>query len=192
MNHIVRRNGCRAAAFGVILCAAVISSAAQQSPQPDRPAAGSYRVGDFFSDCDGCPRMVVVPAGSFQMGSTAGEQDWAERSGRKRDMLDRERPRHERTISQSFAVGVHEVTREQFFAFVKETGRQSGASCSTLEQTQGKYAREERAGRDWYNSGLPQTGDHPVGCVTWNDAEEFTRWLSARTGQRYRLLSEAE
>lgn len=35
-------------------------------------------------------------------------------------------------------------------------------------------------------------GSHPVVNVSWGDTQDFTRWLSAKTRQRYRLLSEAE
>jgi formylglycine-generating enzyme required for sulfatase activity len=33
---------------------------------------------------------------------------------------------------------------------------------------------------------------HPVSCVSWEEANEYTRWLSQKTGQPYRLPSAAE
>jgi formylglycine-generating enzyme required for sulfatase activity len=45
---------------------------------------------------------------------------------------------------------------------------------------------------DWAAPGFPQTDDHPVVGVTWFDALQYVAWLSAATGKRYRLPSEAE
>ena len=56
--------------------------------------------GDTFKECNECPEMVVVPAGSFMMGSPAGE------AGRTAD----EGPQHQVTIARPFAVGKFEVT----------------------------------------------------------------------------------
>lgn len=56
--------------------------------------------GEVFRDCPTCPQMVVVPAGSFQMGSPSHEEDRAGNEG----------PVHRVTIGQPFAVGVYEVT----------------------------------------------------------------------------------
>ena len=56
--------------------------------------------GATFRDCDACPEMVVVPAGSFMMGSPAHED------GR----YDEEGPVHRVTIPAPFAVGKYEVT----------------------------------------------------------------------------------
>ena len=67
-------------------------------------------VGERFSDCSVCPEMVVVPAGSFLMGSPISEK--------KRD--DDEGPVHRVTIPQPFAVGRYEVTFDQWDACVSE------------------------------------------------------------------------
>ena len=106
--------------------------------------------------------MVIVPAGSFTMGSPVDEV------GR----YSREVPQHQVTISQSFAVGKYEVTRGQFKAFIDAT--------------------EYDAGSAWRNPGFEQTDAHPVVHVSWNDAQAYVDWLSASTKKEYRLLSEAE
>ena len=68
--------------------------------------------GVSFRDCLDCPEMVVVPAGSFTMGSPPGEE------GR----LDREGPQHEVTIARAFAVGKFEVTFAEWDACVTVGG----------------------------------------------------------------------
>ena len=65
--------------------------------------------GTSFSDCDVCPQMVVVPAGTFTMGSPASE------AGRS----DSEGPQHSVTIPVPFAVGVYEVTFAEWDACVR-------------------------------------------------------------------------
>jgi formylglycine-generating enzyme required for sulfatase activity len=45
---------------------------------------------------------------------------------------------------------------------------------------------------NWNNAGYPQTGTHPVVCVSWRDAREYAAWLSHKTGQHYRLPSDSE
>ena len=40
--------------------------------------------------------------------------------------------------------------------------------------------------------GRPPRDDEPVVCVSWFDAKAYTVWLSGKTGERYRLPSEAE
>ena len=136
--------------------------------------------GRRFRDCEGtwCPEMVVVPAGSYMMGSPDSE------AGRGDD----EGPRHRVRIAKPFAVGVNEVTRREFGRFVRETGHSTGDACWTYEDGEWK----ERSGRSWRNPGFSQTDGHPVVCVSWEDAQEYVHWLSRETGERYRLLSEAE
>ena len=126
------------------------------------------QVGDTFRDCATCPEMVVVPSGSFMMGSPASEQ------GR----YDSEGPQHQVSI-QSFAVGKYEVTRGQFAVFVAATGYDAG-NCYILENL------------NWRSLNFEQNDDHPVVCVSWEDAQAYVKWLSEKTGEQYRLLSEAE
>ena len=76
-----------------------------------------------FRDCEGCPEMVVVPEGSFRMGSPESEE--------LRDVD--EGPMHRVTFAHPFAVGVHEVTRGEFARFVEATGRSMGDACWTAE-----------------------------------------------------------
>ncbi len=134
--------------------------------------------GRRFRDCDACPEMVVVPAGSFMMGSPPGEEPRYEDEG----------PRHRVTIAQPFAVGVHEVTRGEFARFVRQTGRSMGNACRIWN----KVGWENRSGLNWHNPGYAQTDRHPVVCVSWEDARTYAVWLSRQTGKHYRLLSESE
>ncbi len=77
--------------------------------------AAARASGTTFRDCADCPQMVVVPAGSFTMGSSSSEP------GR----LDNEGPQHEVTIGYAFAAGRYPVTRDEYARFVAETGRHS-------------------------------------------------------------------
>ena len=131
-----------------------------------------------FRDCAECPEMVVIPAGSFEMGSPESEEGRYANEG----------PAHRVEIGEPFAAGVYEVTREEYGAFVSETGHAGGTSCWVY--TGGEW--KEREGMGWRNPGYAQTGRDPVVCVSWRDAQAYVRWLSGKTGEEYRLLSEAE
>ncbi len=157
------------------------------SPKPQQPAApvvearakaaGQPRPGEVFRDCNDCPEMVVIPAGDFNMGSPSTE------SGH----FDDEGPQH-RVSVMSFAAGKFEVTRGQFAAFVNSTGHNAGNECRMFEG--GKW--EKRSARNWQNPDYSQADNHPVVCVSWDDAKAYTAWLSRKTKHSYRLLSEAE
>ena len=69
------------------------------------------RVGRKFKDCGECPEMVVVPSGSFTMGSPSSEKD-----------RDDEGPRHRVKIGYPLAVGVYEVTFSEWEACVNAGG----------------------------------------------------------------------
>ena len=134
------------------------------------------RPGRVFRDCDGCPEMVVIPAGEFQMGSPASEE------GR----YDGEGPQHGVTVG-SFALGRREVTRSEYAAFVTATGRGSGDGCRVYDREWSTNAQ-----MSWREPGFSQGGGHPVVCVNWRDAQAYAAWLSEETGESYRLPSESE
>jgi formylglycine-generating enzyme required for sulfatase activity len=153
-------------------------------PRPTRPA-GEIFVEPLRAGGEG-PRMVVLPAGRFMMGSPEGE---AERDAD-------EGPRREVAVA-SFALAETEVTRAAFAAFVAATGYRTDAERDS-EGHIGCYAQQPdgswgwMADHNWRNPGFTQGDDHPVACVSWNDARAYANWLAAETGQPYRLPSEAE
>lgn len=141
--------------------AAEIASAQTPIPVPPGPPPGpppspptpTYKPGDIIQDCPDCERVVVVPAGSFDMGSSENYEN----------------PVHHVTIAKPFAIGIHEVTFQEWDLCIESGG------C--------KYRPDDRS---WGR------GDRPVIDVSWLDAKDFAKWLSGRTGQVYRLPSEAE
>ena len=88
--------------------------------------------------------------------------------------------------ADAFAIGRTEVTRGQYAQFVHDTHRPA-ASC-----VEAFHPFSRLRGLKWDHPGFPQTGDHPVVCVSWKDAVAYTAWLSHRTGQAYRLPTESE
>ena len=138
-------------------------------------AAVAQAPGEVFRDCADCPDMVVLPGGSFTMGTDTGPEN--------------ERPAHTVTLA-SFAVARTETTRAQYAAFARETGRGAPGPCFTDADRDGRWQWE--ADRGWADPGFPSGDAYPVTCTNWADAEDFAGWLSRKTGKRYRLLSEAE
>jgi formylglycine-generating enzyme required for sulfatase activity len=153
-----------------------VPKGARLAAGPD-PAAAK-KPGESFRDCPDCPEMVVVPPGSFMMGSPETE------AGREKD----EGPQRRVTITKAFAVGRLEITRAQYAAFATATGRDTPSSCYVLS---GSEVISD-GNSNWRTPSFSQTDAHPVVCVNWEEAQAYVQWLSAQTGRRYRLLSEAE
>ena len=119
---------------------------------------------DTLNDGSKGPEMVVIPAGSFMMGLPSDAKIQYGDEG----------PQRRVTIAESFAVGKFEVTWADWDACVLSGG------CD--------QAGPESAGGD---EGLGK-GQLPLSNVTRDDAEAYSEWLSEKTGEAYRLLSEAE
>lgn len=147
-------------------------------PEPSPPDSFFRSPGTIFRDVEApwCPEMVVIPSGSFVMGSPAAEP------GRQVN----EDPEHLVTIEKPFALGRYPVTRGEFAAFAKETGHE-GRGAYLLKDDIWKL--EEKA--DWLSPGFKQTDRHPVVCVSHEDALTYLAWLSDKTSERYDLPSEA-
>ncbi|AVP98944.1 sulfatase-modifying factor protein [Ahniella affigens] len=152
---------------------------------------GNYQPGETFSDnfldrSATSPTMVVIPIGTFSMGSDEQEP------GRHGN----EGPRHLVRIEQPFALARTETTVSQFRKFVNATKYVTDAEkvgeASQYDEKTGRITRQRDINwRNDYLGGRAKTSD-PVLYVSWNDAMAFAEWLSRSTGQRYRLPSEAE
>jgi len=129
--------------------------------------------------------MVVVPQGKFIMGASAGEE---EREDLPNQVRGRSVPQHLITIRHKLAIAKFDVTRDEYAQFVAETNRPDPDSCVTLNASGAFIATNG----NWHSPGFPQTGRDPVVCVSWDDAQAYVAWLSAKTGHVYRLPTEAE
>ncbi|MBS0556907.1 MAG: SUMF1/EgtB/PvdO family nonheme iron enzyme [Proteobacteria bacterium] len=144
-------------------------------------------IADKFLDRHGsAPSLVVIPTGSFLMGAAANE------SGARAN----EEPQRRVAIDTGFALGRDDVSVGQFRLFIDDSGyatdaEKAGAS-SVYDENTGRMI--DRRGITWRNDYLGDVAaaDLPVIHVSWNDAVAYAQWLSARTGKRYRLPSEAE
>lgn len=130
----------------------------------------------FVKDCEDCPEMAEIPAGRYLMGyspsakSHGGETDNDSGVEAAYNQYYRVRlgPAHCVAITKPFAIARTEVT-------VAEWRRcQKDGACRSLPVADGADP------------------DFPVTGLGWNLAQDYVRWLSAKTGRTYRLPSEAE
>ena len=150
-------------------------------------AGAATAAAETFRDCPDCPVMVKVPVGTFIMGSTAAETTREEID--PKSVAD-ERPPHSVTITREFALGQFAVTRGEFAAFVRDSGYNPPNGCYVYNTTSGQFALDQN--RNWHNPGFAQSNQHPVVCVSYDDAQRYVQWLSRKTGKSYRLPTEAE
>ncbi|WP_300616898.1 bifunctional serine/threonine-protein kinase/formylglycine-generating enzyme family protein [Dokdonella sp.] len=89
-------------------------------------------------------------------------------------------------VERAFAISSGDITRGAWARFVAGTGR----APATCRESQRLFARS--GGLSWRDPGFEQTDDHPVVCVSWDDATAYANWLSRKTGAHYRLPTPRE
>jgi formylglycine-generating enzyme required for sulfatase activity len=139
-------------------------------------------------------RLRLIPAGEFMMGSPDSDQ-YAQ-------LAVNEKPAHRVRITKPLYLGMHEVTVGQFRKFVKAERyrtecERDGKGGYGHDDTKNSWkptrlSRKQKPEYTWRNPGFPQTENHPVVNVSWNDAVAFVEWLSRKERTRYRLPTEAE
>lgn len=174
----------------------------------DEPTAASPACRITFTENSIGMKLVLIPAGEFQMGNNETPDQLAiaypQYDRERLTSLFDEAPAHKVQITRPFYLGMHEVTIGQFKKYLDL----SGAVPESISDKTGGYGYNPQydpknskrgdafEGRDpkysWQNTGFPQGDDHPVLNVTWNDADQMCKWLSQREGKKYRLPTEAE
>lgn len=140
--------------------------------------------GTVFSSCDDCPEMIVVPAGTFVLGTPgAGHAPGAARAEADAVVV---------RIPRALAIGRFEVTRAQYAKFIADSGYEPRPGCRSWDPALARFSDDARRG--WQNPATPALplDDHPVSCVSFQDAQAYVKWLARKAGARYRLPSEAE
>src|SRR5687767_13359759 len=138
---------------GVFVVALItVLSAAGSSAQQPKP-------GHAFKECRHCPDMVVIPAGSFTIGSPADEPD-------RRDN-EVQRPI---TFRRAFAIGKTEVTWDQWEACVRDRWCDGPGVELTLRTD--ADGTPNKAFIDWGRGARPAIG------MSWFDAQNFVGWLN--------------
>ena len=151
---------------------------------------GMFRPGQAFTEAlasaGRAPEMIVLPIGSFRMGSTDAD------AGHDAN----ESPQREIRFGHGFAMARTEITVDQFARFVQATHYRTDAERNghSMVYDEAKGKLDERAGVSWRDdhTGKPADPQEPVLHVSWNDAQAYTVWLSKETSHLYRLPSEAE
>ena len=107
-------------------------------------------------------KMVLIPAGEFQMGSKLSAREVAANYHRSETWFDEEHPRHTVKITRPFYLGATEVTQAQYRKVM------------------------------WENPSHSEAANCPVGNVSWHEVQEFCRRLSAKEARTYRSPTEAQ
>jgi len=163
----------------VVIVTTLSTRAAQDGPPKKYTETVTSKIGEKLSF-----DMVLIPTGTFQMGSPANEPD------RKED----EGPQHQVRVD-SFYLCSTETAIALFMAYYTETVTAKRDLLGVQEEK-----KKEDGSVDAITGPTPVYGDmtmgynekHPAMGMTWHNAMTFCRWLSQKTGKQYRLPTEAE
>jgi formylglycine-generating enzyme required for sulfatase activity len=126
------------------------------------------------------------------MGSDQKEKDWALARGYSPIVIRNEGENPRRTkIANGFWLGRTEVTIGQWKKFAEASGYLSEAEKAgwayAFDRGTGKRGRAEGASWRNPNFGFGIKDDHPVCCISWNDAVAFCEWLTETEKKANRL-----
>ncbi len=125
-------------------------------------------------------KLALIPSGAVWMGSRESS----------RVHFDDETPQRHRYFAKPFYMGIRPVTRGQFAAFVRQANYKTEAEQEGWALIwNGEWKKVE--GASWRECGFDQDDDHPVVCVSWNDAVAFCKWLGRTSGKTVGLPTEA-
>lgn len=135
--------------------------------------------------CDN--ELVFIEGGTFTMGCTEEQST---------DCYNDEKPAHEETV-KSFYIGKYEVSVEQFSKFIDDTKYKTDAEKSDSSLVCIDGIKKYQKGVNWKCNSKGEPYDkseykHPVAHISWNDAKEYCKWLSDKSGEEVRLPSETE
>lgn len=132
--------------------------------------------------------MVPIPGGRFKMGSPDDEPGRVEDEG----------PQIEVEVPP-FWMGTHEVTWDEFdifaFSYDIKQAKEAASKGQTLVRTENDLAADgvTRPTPPYVDMTFGHGHDgYPAICMTYHAAEQYCKWLSAKTGKTYRLPTEAE
>jgi formylglycine-generating enzyme required for sulfatase activity len=170
----------------LLLALAGLLAAAVAVPAPGRaPAPRPARPANYTEEVTGTGvrfDMVGIPGGTFRIGSPAGER------GRRAD----EGP--QRLVKlRPFWMGKTEVTWDEYDLFLQQPTTVRDRVGDVVEHTEGPADAITGPSPPYPDEthGFGREG-HPVVGISHHAAMEYCRWLSRRTGRRYRLPTEAE
>ena len=133
----------------------------------------------LFRDVRG-PELVVMPSGNFKMGDLTGNG------------MANERPATTESIARPYGITDTEITVTDFRKFVNDTAyvteAEKNGSCAVLQNGMPKF----NDSLNWRNPGFSQSETSPVVCVSLNDAQAYTQWLTQKSGFDYNLPTEAQ
>jgi formylglycine-generating enzyme required for sulfatase activity len=123
-------------------------------------------------------KLKLIPAGEFMMGSAKSPQEiirMFELPEFFAKYLAAEHPQHKIRITKPFYLGMYEVTQAEYEKVMAENPSRFSTGGGGADSVSGK-----------------DTSGYPVETVSWEDAVEFCKRLSAKEGKTYRLPSEVE
>ncbi|WP_051669419.1 formylglycine-generating enzyme family protein [Bryobacter aggregatus] len=127
---------------------------------------------------DGYGDFVYVPAGAFKMGDNFGEGH------------ERERPVHNVTLD-AYYIGKFEVTNGEWRKFRDDPGYDDPKYWPNKRPVPKDQVPYWTSAPN-HGGGTPDSDNYPVMGINWDSAVAYCNWLSAKTGKKYRLPTEAE